>query len=91
MGDGQEEMKYLVRDKNLYSIKPKFQEDWINRLRHVKHVSRNIGCIYVGNERCILSRREEHWFNTCPCLECGGQWEANNNNNSSKLTDNKTI
>ena len=63
VGDRQEEKKYLVRVKKVYGVKPKFQEDWIHRLRHVTHVTLNIGCICVGKKSCILSRWKEHCSN----------------------------
>ena len=85
VGDRQEEKKYLVRVKKVYGVKPKFQEDWIHRLRHVTHVTLNIGCICVGKKSCILSRWKEHCSNQWPRLECGGQWDVNNN--SSKFTE----
>ena len=47
VGDRQEERKYLVRDEKVYGVKPKFQENWMNRLRHVNPVSINIIYIYI--------------------------------------------
>ena len=59
--DRREENKYLVRVEDVYEVKPRFQEDWRHRLRHVQHVSLNIGCICVGKQRCTQSRLKEHY------------------------------
>ena len=78
VGKRQDEQKYLVRVEKVYEVRPKHQPGWKNRVRHVHHVSLNIGCICVGNLRCTLNRWEERCSNDCPCIECGGQWDESN-------------
>ena len=58
VGRRQDEQKNLVRVEKVYEVHPEHQPDWKNRLRHVHHVSLNIGCICAGKPRCTLNRWE---------------------------------
>ena len=85
--DRQEEMKCLVRNEKIYGVKPKFQENSMNRLRNIKHFSLNIGCICVEKKQCLLSRWEKYCSNKCSYLECGGNGKPKTT--VTKFTDNK--
>ena len=54
----------------------------MNRSRHVKYVTLNIGGICVGDIYCIISRWEEKCSNTCFCYNFLGQWENDDKNNN---------
>ena len=82
-GDRQQKQKYLIQIEKVYSVKPKFQEEWINRSKHITHATLSIVCICVGKNQCIILRWGEQCSNNCPYLECGGQQE--NENKSSKF------
>ena len=67
------EGKYMIRGEKMFAIKPKHQEEWRKRNRHVTDKELNIGCIYVG-QRYIKLRWDDICTNLCPCMDCIGSW-----------------
>ena len=68
--------------KQVYSVKPKFQVELMNRSRYVKYITLNIGCTCVGNRHCVISRWEVKCSNKFPYYDCGGQCENDDKNNN---------
>ena len=55
------------------------------------HATKNIGCIYVGKNQCIISRWGEQCSNHCSCLECEGQLENENKRSKFRKENNSNI